>query len=361
LRETVLRYAGHLAILLVIGIGAWAARRGLVTLPADAFLPGAGAAAQAAPTATASPMVSLQDLPAYAALSLDAQGIIRAVDVHTVMPTRPRMDILHYVVQSGDTLFGIADKFGLKPATILWGNWSALSGDPHLLRTGQDLNILPVDGTLHIWNAGEGLSGVAAFYHVTPQDIIDWPGNHLDPGLDPDNPDIAPGTALVVPGGTRETPDWRTPRIPRSNPASAKILGAGYCGQVVDGPVGGGTFIWPTPGHWISGYHYDPIVHPAIDIGGAIGNAIFASDTGVVVYAGWNDYGYGNVIVLDHGNGWQTLYAHLSAVNVSCGQAIYQGNVIGAMGETGNASGPHLHFEMMNDQYGKVNPLDFLP
>jgi murein DD-endopeptidase MepM/ murein hydrolase activator NlpD len=65
--------------------------------------------------------------------------------------------------------------------------------------------------------------------------------------------------------------------------------------------------------------------------------------------------------VLDHGNGWQTLYAHLSQINVVCGQAVFQGNVIGLMGTTGNSSGPHLHFEMMHDVYGKVNPLNFLP
>jgi murein DD-endopeptidase MepM/ murein hydrolase activator NlpD len=80
-----------------------------------------------------------------------------------------------------------------------------------------------------------------------------------------------------------------------------------------------------------------------------------------VVYAGWNDYGYGNLIILDHGNGWESRYAHLSQVNVSCGQNVGQGDVIGLMGSTGNSTGPHLHFELMNSTLGKVNPLDFLP
>ncbi len=80
----------------------------------------------------------------------------------------------------------------------------------------------------------------------------------------------------------------------------------------------------------------------------------------MVVYAGWNNWGYGYVIVLDHGNGWQTLYAHLSAINVVCGQSVYQGDVIAAMGSTGNSTGPHLHFEIMHDDYGKVNPHNFL-
>jgi murein DD-endopeptidase MepM/ murein hydrolase activator NlpD len=80
----------------------------------------------------------------------------------------------------------------------------------------------------------------------------------------------------------------------------------------------------------------------------------------VVVYAGWNDWGYGYMIVLDHGNGWQTLYAHLSGINVGCGQGVRQGRVIGAVGSTGNSTGAHLHFEMQSDQYGKVNPLNFV-
>jgi murein DD-endopeptidase MepM/ murein hydrolase activator NlpD len=81
----------------------------------------------------------------------------------------------------------------------------------------------------------------------------------------------------------------------------------------------------------------------------------------VVVYAGWNDYGYGNLVILDHGNGWQSLYAHLNTVGVGCGQSVFQSSTIGGMGCTGNCTGTHLHFEMQSDIYGKVNPLNFLP
>jgi murein DD-endopeptidase MepM/ murein hydrolase activator NlpD len=80
----------------------------------------------------------------------------------------------------------------------------------------------------------------------------------------------------------------------------------------------------------------------------------------VIVYAGWNDYGYGEMIVIDHGFGWQTLYAHLNQVNVSCGQEVLKGEVIGLMGSTGRSTGPHLHFEMRSDEYGRVNPWNFL-
>ena len=274
------------------------------------------------------------------------------------MPDRPRLEIVKYAVQAGDTLFGIADKFSLKPATILWGNWDALAGDPHTLSPGQELNILPVDGALHTWSEGENLERVATFYSVDASEILEWPGNPFDPAEDPSTAKLAAGTVLVIPDGKLETPTWKTPRIPRSNPASAKILGAGACGQVVDGPIGTGSFVWPTASKWISGYTYDPGTHPAIDLGGSIGTPIFVSDTGVVVYSGWNDWGYGYVVVIDHGNGWQTLYAHLSSINVGCGQAVFQGGVLGGMGCTGNCSGPHVHFEMMSDAYGKVNPVE---
>jgi murein DD-endopeptidase MepM/ murein hydrolase activator NlpD len=125
--------------------------------------------------------------------------------------------------------------------------------------------------------------------------------------------------------------------------------------------VGTGTFLWPSTEHYLSGYDYSPETnHFGIDVAGQLGNPIFTADSGVVTYAGWNDYGYGEMIVIDHGSGWQTLYAHLSQVNVTCGQEVNQGDTIGLMGSTGQSTGPHLHFEMRNDDYGRVNPWDFL-
>jgi murein DD-endopeptidase MepM/ murein hydrolase activator NlpD len=361
LREPILRFAGHLALLAVIALGVWAARVGLDTLPTDTARTVETEAEVFQATVTVPPVLEPDDLPPFSGGPLFVEGVTRVVDVHTIFPTRPRLEVIKYVVQKGDNLFGIADKFGIKPETLLWGNYDVLEDNPHALKEGQELNIPPVNGTLYVWHAGDGLSGVASFFGVTAQDIIDWPGNNLDPAIDIENSTIEPGTLLMIPGGHRELVTWSAPRITRSNPAVAKILGPGACGSVYDGPIGTSTFVWPTPGRTISGYHYDPVVHPAIDIGGATGHAIYASDTGVVVYSGWNDWGYGLVIVLDHGNGWQTLYAHLSQINVVCGQGVFQGNVIGLMGSTGNSTGPHLHFEMMHDVYGKVNPLNFLP
>jgi murein DD-endopeptidase MepM/ murein hydrolase activator NlpD len=358
LREPIKRTAGHIAILAIIAAGIWAARMGVSTLSVAAEQDDEGVVAE--PTANVY-VSDIVELPSFAAGGpLLERVVTRSADIHTVLRDRPRMGIVKYVVQAGDTLFGIAEKFALKPESVLWANFGVLKDDPHRLQPGQELNVPPVDGVIHSWSTGEGLSSVAQFYGVTPQEVIEWPGNQLDPGIDLANPPIDAGTLLIIPGGKREIVTWSAPRITRSNPAVASVLGPGACGSVYDGPIGTETFIWPTPLHYLSGYDYSSI-HPAIDIAGNTGHAIFASDSGVVVYSGWNDWGYGYVIVLDHGNGWQTLYAHLSAISVGCGQAVFQGQVIGAMGSTGNSTGSHLHFEIMHDEYGKVNPWNYLP
>ena len=292
------------------------------------------------------------------------QGITRLAQIHTTLPTKPRQVVTQYKVQKGDTIFAIAAKFNLRPETILWGNYYTLADDPHRLSPGQTLNILPVDGVYYEWHAGDGLNGVAQFYGVTPEDIINFSGNNLsvDTIGEYSHPNIAPGTWLVIPGGYREFVTWSAPRITRSNPGVAKILGPGACGTVMDGPVGNGTFIWPANNHYLSGYDYSPETNLyGIYIACNEGEAVFAVDNGVVVYAGWNDWGYGNVVVIDHGNGWQSLYAHMSSYNVSCASYVYQGDIIGTIGSTGNSSGPHLHFELRSDTYGKANPWNFLP
>ena len=319
------------------------------------------AAEASTPTPTAVPAILPRFEPAPVAY---AHGITRLALIHTTIPSRPRTEITTYTIQKGDTIFGIAEMFGLKPETILWGNYYTLLDDPHNINPGVVLNIMPMDGTYHRWSEGEGLNGVAHGYNVTPDVIINWAGNHLDPATlgDYSHPNIEPGTMLFVPGGTRDYVTWSAPRISRDNPGVAKILGPGSCGTIVDGAVGTGAFIWPANNHWLSGYDYSPSTnHFGIDIAGGLGDAIYAADNGVIVYAGWNDWGYGNVVVIDHDGGWQTLYGHLSVLNVGCGQSVYQGDVIGYFGSTGNSSGPHLHFEMLNESYGKVNPHNFLP
>ena len=290
-----------------------------------------------------------------------ANGIPRLINIHTTIPEHPRFDISTYVVQPGDNLFKIAEKYNLRPETILWGNYEILRDNPQFLRPGQELVILPTDGVYYQWDEGNNLQSIASYFRVEPDAILDYPGNRIFSDLTNRTPlEIAAGTWLIIPGGKRDLKDWGPPAITRDNPAAAAYYGAGYCGNVYEGSIGTGAFIWPTVATYLSGNSYSPSLHPGIDIAGAEGNAVFATDSGVVVYAGWSEYGYGYLIVLDHGNGWQSAYAHLSAVNVGCGESVAQGRVIGAVGSTGNSTGAHLHFELRSDIYGKVNPWDFV-
>ncbi len=299
------------------------------------------------------------DLSPLATPFLTNNGISRFTNIRTIIPSRPRVDVITYTVQAGDTLFSIAQNYGIKPETVLWGNYDVLNDNPHFLKPKQNLNILPVDGTLYEWKEGDTIPGVAEFFQVDASAIINYPGNFIDLTQEDLKNAVEPGTMLIVPGGKRAIKDWGPPAITRQNAASARFYGEGACGSIYEGAIGSGTYVWPTTDHTLSGYTYDAAVHPAIDIGGAIGNAIFATDSGVVVYAGWSDYGYGYLISIDHGNGSQSAYAHLSAIGVRCGQSVYQGGYIGALGSTGNSSGPHLHFELIING-AKVNPLDYV-
>jgi murein DD-endopeptidase MepM/ murein hydrolase activator NlpD len=286
----------------------------------------------------------------------DDQNITRQTDIHTNIPTRPRTKIDSYTVQSGDTLFGIAEKFNLKPETLVWGN-PILKDDPHLLSPGQELRIPPTDGVLRDVQPTDKLDVLARYYGVTVEDIVDWPGNDLDP----DDPQLKVGQPLMVPGGKREFVQWVVPVITRqATKALPADAGPGQCpGGYTGGAVGSGSFIWPANNHFLSGNNYWS-GHQGIDIAAGLGAPIYAADSGVIVYAGWNNWGYGNMVVIDHGNGWQTLYGHLSQWNVSCGQSVLQGNIVGLAGSTGNSTGPHLHFEM-NYQGVRPNPWNYLP
>lgn len=315
-------------------------------------------AAQPTPT----PAVELASLPDP--LKTIA-GIARQAQFHTNIPARSRQDIVKYTIAKGDTVIGIAEKFNLKPETIMFGNYYTLRDDPHNLTIGADLNILPVDGYYYEWQTGDGLNGVAKGLNVKPEDIINYPLNHLDAATigDYSNPNIKPGTWLVIPGGWRPYTSWSAPvGVTRQNPAIARVMGAGSCGKVADGAVGLGVFYWPANKHYLSGFDYSPETnHRGIDIAGNTGEPVYASDAGVIVYAGWNDWGYGNMLMIDHGNGWQSLYAHLNSIAVVCGQSVDQGTVMGTIGSTGRSSGSHLHFELMHTLYSKVNPWMYLP
>jgi len=360
LGESALRIGTNVLTILVVILVVWLMQT--LYKPANlGWTPGVQAVSASEPMPV--PTDDFVQLPAPVAYVLD--GVSPLADSHTTIPSRPRIDVVKYVVETGDSLFKIADKFGLKPSTILFGNWNTLRDHPNLIKPDQELNILPVDGTYYEWQGTESLSKVAEVFGVEPEAILDSPGNHLDIAAigDLERPNITGGTWLIVPGGKREFTSWTAPaQLVRSDP-SIRVWGPGVCGGISYVQVGYGTFIYPTTEHWLSGTPFRPdLRHFAVDFAGAQGNAVFATDAGTVVYSGWNDWGYGWLVIIDHGNGWQSLYAHLSQINVGCAQSVGQGDTVGLIGMTGGTStGPHLHFELMNSVYGRVNPLDYLP
>ena len=294
---------------------------------------------------------------------VDQASVVPMANPYTTIPNRQRRGILKYTVQAGDTLFGIAALYGLTPETLLWANFDALQDNPHLLKPGMELNIPPVNGIVYTVESGDTVESIAAKYKATTDaiyaDAYEW--NQLKPGQQPQV-----GAVLIIPGGSREFKSWALTAAANDNVATnsdgvpvARNSNAGFCKDVSVGLVGSGSFIWPAPQHWVSGNNYAPW-HPGIDIAAHMGDPIYAADNGTVVYAGWNTWGYGNLVVIDHGNGWQTWYAHNSAIYVGCGQNVFQGSTIAAAGSTGRSTGPHLHFETRFN--GTLpNPFNVLP
>jgi len=321
--------------------------------------PGAGGSAPAAP-ASGDLRASGVALPALALSDTQAApgggAIQRRPMLRTIIPTRPRQDVITYTVEKGDSVFEIADQFNLRPETVLWGNYAALNDSPDQIEVGMVLTIPPTDGVLYQWQPGDSLESVAGRFEARPEDILHWPGNQLDLI----NPQVEPRSWVMVPGGQREFRTWVIPTIPRGRAGvSSSVYGGGACEGPFDGAYGTGTFVWPAANHMLSGNDYWS-GHLAIDIAAGDGSTIFASDAGVVVFAGWATGGYGNTIMIDHGNGYQTLYAHMSSVIARCGQSVSQGGSIGVAGSTGNSTGTHLHFEVRY-MGGFVSPWTVLP
>lgn len=277
----------------------------------------------------------------------------------------PRSEIIVYEVQPLDSIFSIAEDFDLEPETILWTNRYLIGDTPDGINPGQDLIILPADGVYHSWLYGEGLNGVSSAYGVTPADILNEPLNNIDVASigDFSLPRIKTGTFLYVPGGQGSIPSWVSPVTDPDSPdgshANVSYLGAYACNSTAT-VRGSGTWVLPTTTSHVGGYEYNPPVHNGLDYSGVTGIPIYASDAGVVIYAGWSDRGYGNTIVISHGNGYLSLYAHLmdGGINVSCGSIVSAGATIGGMGSTGNSTGPHLHFEIRYNG-SPVNPHSF--
>lgn len=265
---------------------------------------------------------------------LESGVLLRAPVPFTERAERPRTEVITYTVQMEDTILGIAEKFGLNPNTILWVNHD-LSENPFLLEIGQKLIILPVDGVYHKVKAGDTVEKLAKRYRVTPDKIVNFPLNNLQSKDDP----LVPGTMLIIPDGDATPPEPPAVRAPSA-------------------PWRSRNMVWPTRGRLTQGYWLP--AHPAIDIGSYIGTPVWAADDGVVAEAGWSNYGYGNYILIRHYDGFSTLYAHLSRIDVAPGEAVGRGQQIGAVGSTGRSTGPHLHLEVRYN--GRAyNPLVYLP
>lgn len=267
------------------------------------------------------------------------------VDMKTKESEKPRSEIIEYQVKSGDTISGIAEKHGISIDTIKWAN--KLEG-LNFVKPGDKLKILPVSGVAVSVKSGDSLESIAKKYTADAQSILDFPFNDV-----PDNFQLTIGQTLIVPEGT--PPEVKLP--PKIKPVPQYLAQGPSNSPVFEAPSGG-NFIWPT--HSVGISQYFAWYHPGIDLPNPGAPAVVSSDGGTIIVSGWPDnYGYGNRVVVDHGNGYQTLYAHLSNIYVSVGQSISRGQTIGQMGNTGRSTGTHLHFEI-RFKGRALNPLAIL-
>jgi len=277
----------------------------------------------------------------------------RAAQLHTIIPDRPRSDAQSYEVEAGDSVFGIAQKFKLKPETVLWANSRLLNDNPNMLSTGQQLAIPAADGILYQVKAGDTIESLAKKYKADVESIISWPSNKIDIA----DPQLVAGSTILIPGGSREMSTWVVPTIWRANSGANKTVNQG-CDTSGVNVMGSGYFMWPADNHSISGNDFWS-GHLGIDIAAGYGASVYAADSGVVVYAAGIGGGYGLMVMIDHGNGYHTLYAHNSQIVAQCGQGVRKGQLIAYAGSTGNSTGAHLHFEIR--YLGSfVNPHDFV-
>jgi len=253
-------------------------------------------------------------------------------------------EIITHIVQEGDTLSTIAQRYGLQVSTIQWENNLANNVK---LKPGQELRILPVDGVRHKVQRGETIYTIGKKYGLEGsevQSIVDYPFNEF---LNDETYELATGQYLIVPDGVKQDVTTITP-----TPRFARVL-TPDAGAV----TGSGSFVWPAAGMITQGYRF---YHKAFDIANRAAGPILAADSGTIVLAGWPDNsGYGNRVMIDHGNGFVTLYGHMSVIQVATGQRVNRGDVIGQMGSTGRSTGTHLHFEIRKNG-ALLNPGDFL-
>lgn len=264
-------------------------------------------------------------------------------------PSNPTIST--YIVQAGDTLSSIAAMFDVSVGTILSANDMPRSAT---LRVGQQLVILPVTGIVYTVKKGDTIESIAKAYRGDVTEIESY--NNID------DTTLALGAEIIIPNGEASSP---APKAGTRGAGSAKILRGWHasCGKVVPdayNPAEPSHNVGPDGTCAEIAYYIAPLSHyvqtqgihgyNAVDLAAPEGTPITAAAAGTVIVAhagGWNG-GYGSYVVVQHANGSQTLYAHMSKVAAYDSQRVVQGQVIGYVGETGNSTGPHVHFEIRN-------------
>ena len=251
-----------------------------------------------------------------------------------------------YQVEGGDTIVGIAGSFGISPTTIMLEN---KLDETSIIKPGQQLTILPTTGISHVFKENETIESLAQKYKVSEDDLLD--ANDLELAED-----ALAGDILVIPLPRVDLPARPAPsKFVRDESNKIALKQA----AVPSNFVGGLNFIWPTPVRTITqGFKRG---HTGLDISDSKKEPIYASEEGFVEVSGWQS-GYGNTIVLNHGNGFKTRYGHASELYVSAGDKVAQGQVIAKQGRTGRVrgvTGIHLHFEIIKNG-SRVNPLGYV-
>ena len=275
----------------------------------------------------------------------------------TPEPTpEPQPAFIVYTVQPGDTIDGIAAAYGVDPQYILWNN-PDLSADPDLLLVGQKIQVPSVNGLIYNVKLGDTLSDIASFYQIDVQSILGFVPNGI---ASPDT--VIEGMLLVLPGAVPPPPPIpaAVSAVESTNPAPEPAPA-----PPAPAPPSSTGYIWPFSGPISSpfGEYRGPgSYHSGLDIDafGRYGAPVVAAASGTVVLVASLDWGYGIHVIIRHADGSETLYGHLSAVSVSQGQSVAQGQQIGAIGCTGYCTGPHLHFEIRIGG-SPVDPLGYLP
>ncbi len=259
----------------------------------------------------------------------------------TLVPeSRKRAESFEYTVAEGDTLSSIGEKFKISVDAIKYVNNLT---DYSILGIGQTITIPPVSGLIHTIEEGDTLASIAEKYDVPTQAIADF--NYIL-----DTSKLAVGTELVIPGA--KVPQ---PVIPLVTVPSISTVPAG----APPATPSQNFCVWPTTTRILT--QYFSWYHNGVDISKPSNMGfppIYACRSGTVVRAGWDPFGLGLHVRIDHGNGYETVYGHMSSLYVSYGQHVSRGEVIGLMGSTGRSTGPHVHF--MVKYYGvPQNPLNY--